>query len=161
MKNNYQQQKGNELLGRLLKLSAIGILILVWILIDKGNVYGQSLTQKDLTLKKAQHTQMDTPLFKGGDDEPDSEGLPTEDEGDEFVTKPNPVKDELVFDFEFTVRTAIPYEVVDPLGRLAAQGNFVPGIRSQTIDFSKFKTGMYIVRLDLGDKVKVRRIIKN
>lgn len=161
MKHNYKQQEGHELLGRLLKISVISILILVWILIDKGNIYGQSLTQKDDASKQALQGQMDSPLFKGGDDEPSGDELPTDDEGDDFVTRPNPVKTELVFDFEFTVKTNIPYDVLDPLGRLAAQGTFEPGIRTQSIDFSKFKTGMYIVRLDLGDKVKVRRIIKN
>jgi hypothetical protein len=161
MKNYYKQPEGKEILRRLLRISVMGIIILLWILIDKGNIYGQSLGTQDRSLSQALDAEVDSPLYKGGDGDPEGDELPTDDEGDDFVTRPNPVEGELVFDFEFTVRTDIPFEVLDPLGRLAAHGTFEQGISSQSIDFSKFRPGMYIVRLDLGDKVKVRRIIKN
>lgn len=161
MKNYYKQEERKELLGRLLRISVMGVIVLLWILIDKGNIYGQSLGDQNKALKQALDAQVGSPFFKGGDGDPEGDDLPTDEEGDEFVTRPNPVQGELVFDFEFTVRTDIPYEVLDPLGRLAAHGTFQQGINSQGIDFSKFRSGMYIVRLHLGDKVKVRRIIKN
>jgi len=67
---------------------------------------------------------------------------------------------DLVFDFEFTVKVGIPYEVVDALGRLAVKGTFSPGISTQSIDLSRLRTGMYLVRLDMGRKVEVRKILK-
>ena len=159
MKNIYSESKNKKAVRGLLRVSAIIIMVMVWILIDKGNIYGQSISDRDVISKSDVAQGLQSAQLREGDDERGGE-LPAEDEGDEFVVRPNPVVGELVFDFEFTVKSGIPYEVLDPLGRLAAQGIFEPGVSSQSIDFSHLKTGMYLVRLDLGDKMEVRRIIK-
>jgi len=162
MKNIYNNYKGHKAVKGLLRISAILILAMVWILIDKGNIYGQSFSEKSQLSKLSleQSTTSQTPLFKNGDGSRDGD-LPLEgDEDNEFVVKPNPVEGELVFDFEFTVKTSIPFEIYDPLGKLVDTGGFEPGIKSQKLDFSKYPTGMYIVRLNIGGKVEVRRVIK-
>lgn len=136
-------------------------MVMVWILIDKGNVYGQSLSENKEALKHGVSSTSQSALLREGDDSVDRDGgLPSQEEGNEFVTRPNPVQSDLVFDFEFTVKMGIPYQVVDPLGRLVAQGTFEPGINTQSIDFSRFKQGLYLVQLHLGDKIEVRRILK-
>ena len=67
---------------------------------------------------------------------------------------------DLVFDFECAVKTAIPVEIYNPLGKLVGQTIFAPGVSSQKLDFRRLPVGMYIVRLNLGNKTEVRRIIK-
>lgn len=164
MKNIYRQSESEKAVGRLLRISAVIIMVMVWILIDKGNIYGQSLSQKDAVSKQLTGQSVQSPQFREGDGDDsgrDGDIIPTDDDDSgEFVVKPNPVHTDLVFDFEFTVRTGIPYQVVDPLGRLVARGVFEPGVSTQSLDFSRFKSGLYIVTLDLGDKVAVRRIVK-
>jgi hypothetical protein len=162
MKNIYNDYKSNKAVKGLLRISTIIIMAIVWILIDKGNIYGQSLAEKSQLSKEVlQHSvAYQNPMFKDGDGSRDGD-LPVEgDEDNEFVVKPNPVEGELVFDFEFTVRASIPVEIYDPLGKLVDTGVFEPGISTQKLDFSKYPTGMYIVRLNLGNKMETRRVIK-
>ncbi|MDB4678453.1 T9SS type A sorting domain-containing protein [bacterium] len=162
MKNIYKDYKSHKAVKGLLRISAIIIMAIVWILIDKGNIYGQSLADRAQISKEAlgQAEVLQSPLFKGGDDDRDGD-IPTEgDEDNTFTVKPNPVEGDLVFDFEFTVKTTIPVEIYNPLGKLVDQSTFVPGVSSQKLDFRRLPVGMYIVRLDLGDKTEVRRIIK-
>ncbi|MCF8256869.1 MAG: T9SS type A sorting domain-containing protein [Flavobacteriales bacterium] len=144
----------------LLKAAAVVTLVMVWILIDKGNALGQSAMQTRQMVTDVPTTAQSTaPLFRDGsrdgelgDDGDDSEG--------DFNVYPNPVKDDAVFDFEFTVKTDMPYEICDALGRLIDQGVFVPDIKSQKIDFSRYRTGMYLVRVQMGNRAIVKRIIK-
>lgn len=160
MNKIYKGSERENAVSRLLKLSAVAIMVMVWILIDKGNVYGQSLSQgSEVKEVKASQTSPSAQLRLGDGGGRDG-GLPADEGGNEFVTKPNPVVSDLVFDFEFTVKAGIPYQVLDPLGRLVAHGTFVPGVSTQSIDFSRFKEGMYLVRLQIGDKVAVRKILK-
>ncbi|MGB1316856.1 MAG: T9SS type A sorting domain-containing protein [Flavobacteriales bacterium] len=160
MKNIYKSLKDREPAKKLVRISAIIIMVAVWILIDKGNIYGQSISDRDVISKSKSESIAPSALLREGEDLRDGDELPIVDEGDLFTIKPNPVQHELVFDFEFTVKTTIPYEVLDPLGRLAFQGAFEPGVATQSLDFSRLKTGMYIVRMHLGDKLEVRRVIK-
>lgn len=162
MNKIYKDSEREKVVSRLVKLSAVVIMVMVWILIDKGNIYGQNLPQGAETLKtKVLQDSPSAQLRLAEDDGGGRDGgLPVDDGGDEFVTRPNPVVTELVFDFEFTVKMGVPYQVVDPLGRLVAQGTFEPGINTQSIDFSRFKEGMYLVRLQIGEKVAVRKILK-
>ena len=159
MRNIYKKITDNKPVKSLARITAIIIMVMVWILIDKGNIYGQSISDRDVISKSSPEAETQSPQLREGDDIRGDE-IPTEDEGDVFTARPNPVQQDLVFDFEFTVKEGIPVQVLDPLGRLAYQGVFEPGINTQTLDFSRFKKGMYIVRLDLGNKIAVRRIIK-
>lgn len=160
MNNIYKNLKEGGPLKGLARVSAILIMIMVWILIDKGNIYGQSLSQDEvkqpLRIEKVSTSGAD--LAKSGGGEGDL--LDDSDEDTDFQVYPNPVKQDLVFDFEFTVREAIPYEVLSPLGRLVAKGEFEPGLSVQGLDFSRFKSGMYIVRLTINGKSKVKRVIR-
>lgn len=159
MNNIYKNLKDGKPVKSLARITAIIIMVMVWILIDKGNIYGQSIADRDVISKSSLEVETQSAQLREGDDSR-GDGIPTEDEGDHFTARPNPVQQDLVFDFEFTVKEGIPVQVLDPLGRLAYQGSFEPGISKQKLDFSGFKKGMYIVRLDLGNKVAIRRIIK-
>lgn len=164
MKNIYNEYKSNKAVKGLLRVSVIITMVIVWILIDKGNVYGQNLANQALLSKQVlgQPETVHSPFFKDGDGSRDGDDdLPIENEVDnEFTIKPNPVEGDLVFDFEFTVKTEMPVEIYDPLGKLVDTGVFVPGVSTQKLDLSRLPTGMYIVRLNLGSKAEVRRIIK-
>ena len=140
------------------RVIAIVVMVMVWILIDKGNIYGQSVVV-EASVAKAAEFQVQSQLLREGADERVG-GILTEEEGGEFVVKPNPVSGDLVFDFEFTVREGIHYEVMNPLGKLVESGLFQPGLSTHSIDFSRLKSGMYLVRLDFGSRLEVRRIIR-
>jgi len=162
MKNIYKDYKSHKAVKGLLRISTIIIMAIVWILIDKGNIYGQGLAVKSQISKQAleQTETLQSPLFKGGDDDGNGDILTEGDEDNAFTVKPNPVEDDLVFDFEFTVKNAIPVEIYNPLGKLVDQTTFEPGVNTQKLNLSRLPMGMYIVRLDLGNKTEVRRIIK-
>ena len=100
---------------------------------------------------RSTHTAQDTQAY---------DKIRDEDEDNNFEVYPNPVEGDLVFDFEFTVRTDSPYEIIDSQGRLVRSGHIQSGITAHTIDLSSLRTGMYIVRVELGGKHKVQRIIK-
>jgi hypothetical protein len=163
MNNIYKDFKEGRPLNGLARVSAILIMIMVWILIDKGNIYGQDKLAGDVISADVQKLSMQqAPLLRGGDDSGDADGdiIDESDEGTDFQVYPNPVKHDLVFDFEFTVRETIPYEVFNPLGRLIARGEFEAGISTQSLDFSRMQSGMYIIRLDIGGKTKISRVIR-
>jgi hypothetical protein len=143
----------------LLKAAAVIALVMVWILIDKGNALGQVSNAKQSVKQSEATAQHSTPLFRDGsrDGKPGDDG---EDGSGDYNIYPNPVKDEAVFDFEFTVKTDMSYQVSDALGRLIDQGVFVPDLKRQTIDFSQYRTGMYLVSVQMGNKAVVKRIIK-
>lgn len=162
MKNIYTTSNSHKAVKGLLRVSAIIIMVMVWILIDKGNVYGQNaITQAQLSKQDLnQEVSNQTPVFRKGDESQDG-GIPIEGNGgNEFTIKPNPVEGELVFDFEFTVKEAVPVIVFDAMGKLVDQTTFEPGINSQKMNFSHLPTGMYIVRLDIAGKTEVRRIVR-
>ena len=162
MKNIYNNYKNHKAVKGLLRVSTIIIMAIVWILIDKGNIYGQSFSAKSQLTKQLleQSETVQSPLLREGDNSRDGDILTEGNEGNEFTVKPNPVQDDLVFDFEFTVKTTIPVEIYNPLGKLVGTDEFVPGITSQKLDFRRLPVGMYIVRLNIGGKAEVRRIIK-
>lgn len=162
MKNIYKDYKSDKVVKGLLRVSTIIIMAIVWILIDKGNICAQSLEDKSQLAEQAlELTQTaQSPQLKEGDGSRGGDVPIEEGEENEFTVKPNPVKDDLVFDFEFTVKTSIPVEIYNPQGKLVDQSTFVPGVSSQKLDFRRLPVGMYIVRLNLGDKTEVRRIIK-
>lgn len=146
----------------LLKAAAVIALVMVWILIDKGNALGQGSKDARQSVKQSEAAaQNPTPLFRNGNGGRD--GKPGGDGGDEdgdFNIYPNPVKDDAVFDFEFTVRTDIPYEITDALGRLVERGSFEPEIQQQTVNFSQYRSGLYLVRVQVGNRAVVKRVIK-
>lgn len=140
----------------------LALFIMVWILIDKGNAAGQSSSfiSSDSKKRTAIDPSNSQPQFKTG-----IEGSETPDDGsgetpDEFVVYPNPVEDELVFDFEFQVKTGIPFEVLDALGRRMDIGTFKSGLNTQRLDFSKYRSGLYLIRVSLGSTTVVKRVIK-
>ncbi len=157
MRNIYKRLQSENKLGGLLRISAILMMIMVWILIDKGNVYGQESSVRDLISKTDVTSNAQTALLRELSD--DTQLASTEDKN-QFVLMPNPFTKELVFDFEFTIKTGIPFEVICPLGRLVQSGHFEPGISVQHLDLSHLQNGMYLIRLNMGDRVEVRRVIK-
>lgn len=162
MKKIYTNLNASATAKGLFRISAVILFIMVWILIDKGNVYGQSQTESASSkLKKEKAQASDDMLkFNGGDDEDIiDEGTGT-DEDNTLVVYPNPVEGDLVFDFEFTVKSGAPFEIVDALGKLVDQGVIKPGVSQQKVDLSKLKTGLYILRVDLGGKPIVKRLVK-
>jgi hypothetical protein len=160
MKKMYSRPAEGMNLGTIARISVAIILVMVWILIDKGNVYGQSASRLTEGSKMSTTSTHNSPSFKDGDDEQTDDELGGTDEGDVFTTFPNPVIQELVFDFEFTVKEGIPFDVHDMLGKLEMRGEFKPQIKTQKLDLSALKPGIYVVRLKLGDKMVVRKILK-
>ena len=73
MKNIYNDYKNHKAVKGLLRVSTIIIMAIVWILIDKGNIYGQSIAEKSQLSKKAleQPTAAQSPLFRTGDGDGD------------------------------------------------------------------------------------------
>lgn len=150
--------------GRMIaKTVAVLLLTMVWILIDKGNAAGQSA---DVTAHAVKHQQLSDgiaipqPSFKSGDDRDGEVELPVEEEEDDLIVYPNPVEDVLVFDFEFTVRGQMPFIVTDSQGRVTGQGSLNPELRSQNIDLSHLRPGIYLVHVNTGKRSVVKRIIK-
>ena len=164
MKNMYNDLKQSSSVKGVAKVSAILILMLVWILIDKGNVYGQSLAVDSKVLQKARRSNSvseDAFTKAGGGEDGDIIDEGSGSDGDNsFDAFPNPFEQDLVFDFEFTVREGAPYEVVDVQGKLVEQGTLAPGASQYKVDLGNLKTGMYFVRVDMGSSVQVKRIIK-
>lgn len=157
MKHNYKGLSDSKNCRRLARISAIIIMVMVWVLIDKGNIYGQEVSVRTVINKSDVSSTTQSPLLREGDGTPDKL---ESDESNNLVVKPNPFTKELVFDFEFTIRTGIPYTIMDPMGRLIDEGIFEPGVSTHQLDLSHLKTGMYLVRLDLGHKLEVKRVIK-
>lgn len=135
---------------------------MVWILIDKGNIYGQSRSDAGLETGKAGKLSVaDQSLFKaGGGDGDIQDDLDDSDEDNSFTVFPNPVDGDLVFDFEFTVREGAPYEVHDALGKLIDRGVLMPGLSEYKLDLRRLIPGLYFIRVELGGKLQVKRIIK-
>ena len=73
MKNIYNDYKNHKAAKGLLRVSTIIIMAIVWILIDKGNIYGQSIAEKSQLSKKAldQSIAAQSPLFRTGDGDGD------------------------------------------------------------------------------------------
>jgi hypothetical protein len=157
MKQHYSSMMKGQ---TLLKAAAVVAVVMVWILIDKGNALGQESNAGSHAVKHSQHTAAGaTPLLRDGSRD-GGIGEDGEDGSGDFSVFPNPVKDDAVFDFGFTVRGEMPYQITDALGRLIDQGTFVPDLKRQTVDFSRYRTGMYLVRVQMGNKAVVKRIIK-
>jgi hypothetical protein len=136
-----------------MKAAAVIALVMVWILIDKGNALGQSARQ---ATEVGSQATASGPLFRDG-----IRGGETEDdETGDFNIFPNPVDDDAVFDFEFTVRKGMPYEVTDALGRLVQSGTFEADLQQQRIDMSGYRSGLYMVRVNVAGRAVVKRIYK-
>ncbi len=165
MKNIYNDFREGRPTKGLARVSAILILVMVWILIDKGNACGQSQSDQLKSLDKEMGLTSSDPLFKsgnrGGDDEVIGED-PDSDDDNNFDIYPNPFEKDLVFDFEFTVKgeQGAPFEVVDAQGRLVDQGVLAPGSSQYKIDLGGLPHGMYFVRIDVGSTPQVKRVIK-
>ncbi len=157
MRNIYKRLQSENKLGGLLRISAILMMIMVWILIDKGNVYGQESSVRNVISKTDVASNDQTALLRELSDDPQ---IVSSEDKNQFVLMPNPFTKDLVFDFEFTIKTGIPYDVICPLGRLIQSGQFESGISTQHLDLSHLQNGMYLVRLNMGDRVEVRRVIK-
>jgi len=136
-----------------IKGAAVIALVMVWILIDKGNALGQSARQ---ATEVGSQATASGPQFRNGIRGGDIE----EDETGDFHVFPNPVDDEAVFDFEFTVRKEMPYEVTDALGRLVQSGTFEADLQQQRIDMSGYRSGLYMVRVNVAGRAVVKRIYK-
>ncbi|MFM1875855.1 MAG: Secretion system C-terminal sorting domain [Bacteroidota bacterium] len=163
MSKIYNDLKEGRQAHGLAKVAAILIFVLVWILIDKGNIYGQS--RSDFATQGGKAVKLDvsdmSQLKAGGRDGGIQDDLSDSDEEDNsFTVFPNPVDGDLVFDFEFTIREGAPYEVHDALGKLVERGILQPGTSEYRIDLKDLVTGLYFIRVDLGGKLEVRRIMK-
>ncbi|MCB9191162.1 MAG: T9SS type A sorting domain-containing protein [Flavobacteriales bacterium] len=161
MNNIYKNFKEGGPVRGLARISAILIMIMVWILIDKGNIYGQSISDSDAIAKSEKLDVTSSALLKagGGDGDITDEGSDSDDDNS-FGVYPNPVQGDLVFDFEFTVRTGAPYEVLDAHGKLVDKGVIKPGVTHHSVDMRDLSTGLYILRVELGGKLHVKRVIK-
>jgi len=58
------------------------------------------------------------------------------------------------------VRKEMPYEVTDALGRLVQSGTFEADLQQQRIDMSGYRSGLYMVRVNVAGRAVVKRIYK-
>ena len=158
MKANFThiiEQKG-ALLARVVVLLSV---VFIWILIDVGNVYGQSMN-KDQEMVRALDGN---PMLREGVNPGYEMDESNKEEGFEIL--PNPTRGSMVFDFEFIIRTGdeeTSVDVFDSMGRLAVHVDLDP----QTIetglklDLSRELPGTYIAVVRNGDNVFTKRILK-
>lgn len=162
MKKLYTIKKTQKAAKSVVRISTIILMVLVWILIDKGNVHGQSQFSDTHEVKNKRELQQVQPnALHRLSDSGEGDDLPLDGStGTAFTIKPNPVQADLVFDFEFTVKEAIPVTVFDPMGKRILQYTFEPGVNSQKLNLEQLPTGVYIVQLEIAGKTKVKKIIK-
>lgn len=131
----------------------------IWILIDTGNVYGQSKMEHGSVDLEKEPTEV---AAKAGDDQKGSRGGIDPEQGG-FTIYPVPTEDDLVFDFEFTVKTEnISLQVVDPQGRVVIN-EFLDGSffnQRHTIDMSTQPNGAYVVVVRKGARVFTKQLLK-
>ncbi|WAC01146.1 T9SS type A sorting domain-containing protein [Lacinutrix neustonica] len=70
-----------------------------------------------------------------------------------FKLYPNPVEEELRV--SLVGFKAQSFEIKNMLGQTVIKGSY-----SNTIDVSKLESGMYIIQLNIGEKTKMKRFIK-
>lgn len=140
----------------LVRVLAAIMVLAIWILIDKGNVYGQSMSASSSNPNKGSE------LVLGNRDGDPTSGQDDSDGG--MVVYPNPTKDVLVFDFEFTVRgnnTADVY-IINALGQTVLRGTVsTDGGPAAMMRLDGLRPGLYMVRALSGNKEMVKRIIKD
>ncbi|WP_044401502.1 GEVED domain-containing protein [Lacinutrix sp. Hel_I_90] len=72
---------------------------------------------------------------------------------DTFVLYPNPVKQSL--NLSLRGLEAQSYQVINMLGQVVLKGDF-----TESIDVSELNGGMYMIQLNIGEKTKLKRFIK-
>lgn len=140
----------------LMRVLAALVVLAIWILIDKGNVYGQSVSA--LTTSQTKTAE----LALGNRDGDPTSGQTDPNGG--MVVYPNPVKEVLVFDFEFTVRgsQSADVHIVNALGQTVLRGTVsTEGGPAAMMRLDGLKPGLYMVRAVCGGKEMVKRIIKD
>jgi hypothetical protein len=140
------------------RIVAAIILLAVWILIDKGNVYGQTSARTVVDPAKGSEQLMTD--NRGGGGKPDEGDGSDEDGG--MVVYPNPTRDILVFDFEFTVRggSTGQCQIVDALGRNVYSGQVSTDGAANRISLGHLRPSLYMARVDLDGRTMVRRFFK-
>lgn len=73
---------------------------------------------------------------------------------------PNPSNDWFAIDIAGITAHGLQYQVIDPLGRLLLQGNS-PTRSATTIDLGEQPAGIYILKLQVDDRVVTRQLLKN
>ena len=140
--------------SRILWRIVVAILVLaVWILIDKGNVYGQTSAKTSVaSAKESGYVITDNR----------SGGKPDEDDDGGMIVYPNPTRDILVFDFEFTVRggSSGQCQITDALGRIVHSGQVSTDGATNRISLGHLRPGLYLARVELDDRTIVRRFFK-
>ena len=71
----------------------------------------------------------------------------------QFLVYPNPVKQSL--NIELIGFEAQTYEIKNMLGQTVLKGKF-----TSNIDVAKFDAGVYILQVNIGEKSKIKRFIK-
>ncbi len=75
-------------------------------------------------------------------------------EGSHFEMYPNPVEDNLFIEFNSTKE--VSYEVLDLKGKIIFKG----ALENSRINFSPLSTGVYIMKINDGNKIITRKVVK-
>ena len=144
--------------GKISRMVLILTVMFIWILIDAGNVYGQS---ERSVPQKVRSIDVNPMMREGAD-----QGVILEESHEEgFEIKPNPTRGTMVFDFEFIIRTGdeeTSVDVFDSMGRLAIHMD----LDAETIetglklDLGQQLPGTYIVVVRNGERLFTKRILK-
>jgi hypothetical protein len=142
-----------------LKAVLLLTVLAIWILIDTGNAYGQSKFEVSTLDQDKEPTEV---AAKSGNDK-GSRGAIEDPEQGGFTIYPVPTENELVFDFEFTVKTEeISLQVIDPQGRIVFN-QFLDGSffnQRHTLDMSAQPNGTYVVVVRKGARVFTKQLLK-
>ena len=141
------------------KAALLLTVVFIWILIDAGNVYGQSHS-KDKDMVGALDAN---PMLREGIEEGEILNEPIGEPG--FQIRPNPTDGDLVFDFEFIIRSGqddTSINVFDAMGRLAYQSKLNPEVveKGVKLDLRNQLPGTYIVVIKNGDQMFTKRFLK-
>lgn len=71
----------------------------------------------------------------------------------ELNVYPNPVKETLKVSLFGT--DAQSFEIINTLGQIVMKGNY-----SETFNVAKLRSGMYVLKLNIGEKNKIKRFVK-
>lgn len=76
-----------------------------------------------------------------------------------FSVFPNPAKDQLQINLNLEKDTPVQVQLIDMMGRSLKTLQFQNGVLTETMDISRIKSGIYLIRVDTGDDFFTEKVI--
>ncbi len=77
-----------------------------------------------------------------------------------FNISPNPTSDEFVLELEFNSKTDVNVSIMNHLGQVLKTENISNSSLSKTYNVSELPSGIYLVRIQVGNEMSIRKIVK-